>query len=214
MSLGRHQPRRWPDGDRAGCAGLFRRPALHAPLQAPCSFPRLRPSEALPSVAVRTHAPLQGSGCQDHRRELGGGVERDQLGPPPCPWAWQVPLRGCGSAHRSGLAAPQDPPSARWRVACRDLPSPAPQPGCEPRAGRLPHGTDATASLPSSAEQWRLRSCGAFWTISPRFFPEAQAVGGKPATWASVSVKGASGYLQCEQCGAAPGGQRRVTRTV
>lgn len=110
MSLGRHQPRRWPDGDRAGCAGLFRRPALHAPLQAPCSFPRLRPSEALPSVAVRTHAPLQGSGCQDHRRELGGGVERDQLGPPPCPWAWQVPLRGCGSAHRSGLAAPQDPP--------------------------------------------------------------------------------------------------------
>lgn len=104
MSLGRHQPRRWPDGDRAGCAGLFRCPALHAPLQAPCSFPRLRPSEALPSVAVRTHAPLQGSGCQDHRRELGGCVERDQLGPPPCP------LRGCGSAHRSGLAAPQDPP--------------------------------------------------------------------------------------------------------
>lgn len=139
MSLGRHQPRRWPDGDRAGCAGLFRRPALHAPLQAPCSFPRLRPSEALPSVAVRTHAPLQGSGCQDHRRELGGGVERDQLGPPPCPWAWQVPLRGCGSAHRSGLAAPQDPPfcpvagglqgpsqpcSAAWRRATGRPPPP------------------------------------------------------------------------------------------
>lgn len=138
-----------PSGATSRGAGLMGTgPAVLGSSVAPPSTPHSRPLAPSHGSGRRRLSPawLSGHtalcravGARTTEGSWGGGVERDQLGPPPCPWAWQVPLRGCGSAHRSGLAAPQDPPfcpvagglqgpsqpcSAAWRRATGRPPPP------------------------------------------------------------------------------------------